>query len=192
MAQVKKKTGNTLRISANDLNKLGTLLAGSTKNIEWTTSGRVSASMQVTAYADSVVFNYAATTNGTTHQVNDTISLERTPCHFGGSRVWFKCPSCGKRAYVLYLGGNGNFSCRTCHNLAYNSQCESKIDRSNARLTKYRKRLNWYGSHEPYRPHYMHKTTYQRLSNEAVALYGRSTVMLLRMFERLNKRLARR
>jgi len=186
----KPKTDTALRISANELQKMGALVAWSRNHIEWTTNGRVTASMQVMAESDIVVFDYAVTRNGITHSVCDTIGLERTPCHFGGSRVWFKCPSCDKRALVLYAGSSGHFACRTCHNLTYNSQCESEFDRNIRRLTKLRKRLNWYGAHVPFRPHYMHKETFERLKQEGIARYNYSNVRLLKMFERLNQKLS--
>lgn len=51
-----------------------------------------------------------------------TISLDKTPCYFGGYRYWFLCPlrgiRCDKRVGVLYLR-NGSFGCRSCHGLTY-------------------------------------------------------------------------
>jgi hypothetical protein len=52
---------------------------------------------------------------------NNTISLLETPCHYGGYREWFECPSCKERAGVLYLHED-NFSCRKCLGLGYYSQ----------------------------------------------------------------------
>lgn len=49
------------------------------------------------------------------------IELAKTPCHFGQSRRWFLCPSCLRRAGMLFLAGE-SFACRRCHNLAYPSQ----------------------------------------------------------------------
>jgi hypothetical protein len=50
--------------------------------------------------------------------VQDRIRLTRTPCTFGGSRVWFTCAACSTRCAVLYHLG-GSFLCRGCHRLAY-------------------------------------------------------------------------
>lgn len=48
------------------------------------------------------------------------IDITTTPCHFGGRRFWFICPSCGKKVGTLYLPPVGNkLLCRKCHNLAY-------------------------------------------------------------------------
>lgn len=52
------------------------------------------------------------------------VTLSSTPCHFGGVRWWFICPSkdCGRRVAVLYLpNGASCFGCRHCHSLSYES-----------------------------------------------------------------------
>lgn len=59
------------------------------------------------------------------------IGLESTPCHFGGVRWWFTCPSPNDngcdytRRGELYLPpGEDFFACRECHGLTYKSaQC---------------------------------------------------------------------
>jgi hypothetical protein len=50
------------------------------------------------------------------------IELERTNCHLGGTRTWFRCPEkdCGRRASKLY--GGDTILCRVCLRLAYPSQ----------------------------------------------------------------------
>ena len=51
------------------------------------------------------------------------IRLERTPSRVGPAKVWFRCPSCGRRARKLYLPpAGGRFLCRTCHDLTYASR----------------------------------------------------------------------
>jgi len=53
-----------------------------------------------------------------------TIPIDRTPCHFGGDRPWFRCPECDARKAKLYKPphGAGRFLCRDCHGLLYRSQ----------------------------------------------------------------------
>jgi hypothetical protein len=36
--------------------------------------------------------------------VEQRINFIWTTCNYGGKRVWFICPSCGKRVAVIYLG----------------------------------------------------------------------------------------
>ena len=48
------------------------------------------------------------------------ILLTKTSCYFGGSRYWFLCPDCDKRAGVLYRPWYAQtYLCRGCHNLTY-------------------------------------------------------------------------
>jgi len=60
-----------------------------------------------------------------------SFALTMTPCYFGGERYWFVCQgrsdnSCGRRVGVLYLI-DGNFACRLCHDLAYESQQKNHV-----------------------------------------------------------------
>ena len=94
------------------------------------------------------------------------IDFTSTPCHFGGERSWFQCPTsgCFRRAAKLYLGARG-FACRTCYDLAYQSQCYGQDDRYVAQAAKIRRAL---GGPEgilddfPDRPKGMHWRTYER------------------------------
>lgn len=68
----------------------------------------------------------------------ESVVLSETPCHFGGSRKWFDCPECGRRCGVLYVTRKG-IACRTCSDLAYESQYEAPRDRMRRQLRKIRK-----------------------------------------------------
>ena len=54
------------------------------------------------------------------------VTLTATPCHFGGKRWWFLCPSlaCNWRALKLYLIDGEGFGCRHCYRLTYASAQE--------------------------------------------------------------------
>ena len=53
------------------------------------------------------------------------ISLDTTPCFFGGKRWWFLCPECQRRCRIIYgASSSGYFACRLCHDLTYRSQQE--------------------------------------------------------------------
>lgn len=64
-----------------------------------------------------------------TENMDYTVRLVSTPCHFGGVRWWFLCPlyrngiSCNRRVGVLYLGKYAG--CRHCYDLTYESCQES-------------------------------------------------------------------
>ena len=83
--------------------------------------------------------NEANVARGTTTRIR----LERTPCHYGGCRVWFLCPCCGRRAAILYLGNTRLFACRNCRKLAYRSQRETEGKRVLRQVNKIRRTLGW-------------------------------------------------
>lgn len=107
------------------------------------------------------------------------IGLDRTPCFFGGSRLWFRCPAigCGRRVAKLYLK-TGSIVCRHCGNLGYSSQSLTQRDKALAQAAKIRRLLG--GSPAiafpfPDRPLGMHRRTYRRLKktcerHEAIAM----------------------
>ena len=102
--------------------------------------------------------------------VREPVSLEWTPCNFGGKRPWFVCPGdrCGRRVAILY-GPGKYFLCRHCSDLRYESQREDKKDRALRRAQKIRQRLGGSANMmEPFpdRPKEMHHDTYMRLRSE--------------------------
>lgn len=46
------------------------------------------------------------------------IYIDQTPCHYGGFRYWFICPSYGRRCGKVYSGKLG-LECRECCDLNY-------------------------------------------------------------------------
>ena len=96
-----------------------------------------------------------------------SIQLATTEPHYGGSRHWFKCPSCNNRVSVLYCAGT--YVCRRCIGACYGSQLQQPIDRQFNRLRAIRTRLKWqdgiaHGVGD--RPKGMHQSTFQKLVNE--------------------------
>lgn len=74
-------------------------------------------------------------TDGRGRQTLCLVKTTRTECYFGGSRPWFKCILCDKRAGVLYLNEEGShLFCRGCSNLRYRSQA---VSGSNRMLMRY-------------------------------------------------------
>jgi hypothetical protein len=63
--------------------------------------------------------------------LNYPVSLDSTPCNYGGVRWWFICPlvldgrKCERRCRILYLPpGAIYFGCRECYQLTY--ECRQK------------------------------------------------------------------
>lgn len=125
-------------------------------------------------------------------EVDYSVGLERTPCHFGGERTWFRCPGrgCGRRVAKLYSVGR-YYVCRHCGDLAYSSQREDRGSRTLSRAQKIRKKLG--GSANmfeffPPKPKGMHWRTYERLRSQAGGFEYQSNLHMaekLRMLERL-------
>lgn len=97
------------------------------------------------------------------YSINDVparqhVPLDRTPCHYGGTRPWFHCPRCSRRVAVLFLRANG-FACRHCQRAAYASQSDDALGRTWRRQAKLeaRRDADWG------RPKGMHRRTRERL-----------------------------
>ncbi|MEW6380820.1 MAG: hypothetical protein AB1611_14600 [bacterium] len=81
-----------------------------------------------------IILAYSVTDKltGQKEEITERIDIGSTPCHFGGVRYWFVCPSCRRRAGKLYLApGTRHFRCRNCANLTYRS-CQENDKRVNA------------------------------------------------------------
>lgn len=120
---------------------------------------------------DYVTLSCRFTRHGWNPEIFSIIRLDSTPCHFGRERDWFLCPGigCGRRVAVLYLR-DGEFACRHCCRLAYQSQRERETFRACRRARKIRFRLN--GSINltisfPDKPKRMHWRTYMALRHES-------------------------
>lgn len=149
----------------------GWLQSGHTCSYAWSRAGRPFGDIRVTAATGHILLNYRCRDSGGDWQGQSyAVQIDRTPCHFGGTRPWFLCPArgCGKRVAVLY--GGAIFACRCCHRLAYPSENENGYDRAIRRVDKLRERLQWPpGMFEGSgwgKPKHMHHATYQRLVAE--------------------------
>ena len=118
------------------------------------------------------------------------VYLESTRVHFGGWRLWFRCPRCDNRCRVLY--GTWRIACLRCHRLRYLSQRETKEDRATRQMLKIVKRLNPDdpdpSNDLPEKPPHMHRRTYERLAER---YEGYSEKWGLAILRRLGRRRAR-
>ena len=102
---------------------------------------------------------------------NQLVQITTTSCNYGGSRYWFICPDCHKRVGVLYR--QGNFKCRHCLGVNYQSQLQQPQNRLFERLNALRERLGWQGGiihGYGEKPKGMHEKTYKRLLGEYIEL----------------------
>jgi len=111
----------------------------------------------------------------------ERISFTKTPCHFGGSRIWLDCPGCGRRVGKLYLPttlysnyNDGvrvqNWRCRYFYKLTY----EQRRSRNLSRIFEWRaqqvaQKLIEKKNHF-YKPKNMHWKTFDNLVDKWNAL----------------------
>lgn len=166
----KGTTNDMRRLDIRAMQRDGCLTPGARFSWEWSSGGEVRASIRAEVADDRVTLDYRTRDHaGEWIPRRYPVLIERTPCHYGGSRVWWRCPSagCGRRCAVLY--GGAVFACRHCHGLAYRCQRETADDRAGRRADKIRDRLGWQAgilNGEGGKPKGMHWRTFARLKVE--------------------------
>ena len=152
------------------LKKHGYLRTGAIGTLSWSQGDRQTGSVNYRIVNECMVLNYRhRPRDGEWESVEQRISFDRTPCNYGGHRLWFLCLQCYRRVAVLY-GPGKYFLRRHCYGLTYSSQQEGVSDRLMRETRKIRKRLG--GGNNllepfPLKPKHMHWDTYYRLRNEA-------------------------
>ncbi|MCC6200013.1 MAG: hypothetical protein IT466_04475 [Moraxellaceae bacterium] len=121
-----------LRFDVRELARGGALRAGHACTWSWFSNGERVSRVGIEAAFDSIRLTYLA--DG--QPKNYRIKIEHTICHYGGTRPWFSCPCCDRRAAVLY--SRGAFVCRQCTTLNYASQNEAARWRTNSAAWKLR------------------------------------------------------
>jgi hypothetical protein len=126
----------------------------------WTRNGEEKGRIEVHPAPDHVRLVYRTRRNdGPWQPVDDMVRITTTPCSFGGSRLWFVCPGCGRRAARLCCS-TAYFRCRKCCGVPYTSQMQSDFDRAIARREKLFGKLEG----APYRkPKGMHRRTFEAI-----------------------------
>jgi len=163
----KSTTGDYRRLDVRRLQRDRLLERRFWFNWQWTCNGERVGDINIRPEADRVILSYKHRRPGDDWKHEEyPVFLERTRCHYGGERVWFRCPArgCGRRVAILY--GGAIFACRRCYGLAYESQRQSISDRADSRAWAIREQCGGWGSlfdPLPLRPKGMHKRTYRRL-----------------------------
>ena len=165
-------TDETLILDVRVMRRRGWLRPHAAGPLEWTRGGEVLGSVECAVSgagrAESLELSYVVRTADGRRDVRRCIPLVWTPCHYGGERVWFLCPACGRRIAIVY-GLGGEFRCRLCHGLSYPSQHDSRALRLLRRAQKIRmtKLGAAFDEAAPPRPPGMHRATYWRLLEQA-------------------------
>lgn len=186
----KTTTEEVHRVDIRYLHKQGLLRwPGSTGSLSWSCGGEQTGSIRYRVEQDRLVLMYRYRLHGEDWRaVEEHVWFDRTPCNYGGERLWFLCPHCGKRVAVLY-GAGARFLCRHCCTLPYGSQNETYMDRMMRKARKVRSRLGASESlMEPIweKPRGMHWRTFERLVRAEEEANQASTLAMakqMRMFE---------
>jgi hypothetical protein len=165
-------TSGYLFLDVRYLQRNGYLHPGSSSSQRWSCRGEPSGSINMTAWDGHVTLSYSTRDRGIEKWEHKeySVSLEWTPCNYGGERAWFRCPTskCGRRVAILY--GGAVFACRRCHNLAYDSQSEARHGRMLTKTQAIRVKLGGspgLADDFPPKPKGMHWRTYHRLRQKA-------------------------
>jgi hypothetical protein len=170
-----------LRLDVRFLHRNGYLAGSLCASIQWRVNGHRTSDILIgTSEGERpalLMLNYRFRSHSEEWgDMSEAVRLEWQPCHFGGVRPWLTCPHCDRRVGVLW--GAERFLCRHCQRIAYQSQNESRLDRSCNQSRKLRERL---GAHledlscsvdQLPRPKGMHHATYDRLVAR-IAAYDR-------------------
>jgi hypothetical protein len=144
-----------------------------TRQWTWSHSGEKSGEVRIEAMYDRLRLIYTWTPYGHEPQSFDyPVSILRTPCRYGGTRPWFRCPRCYSRRAVLYgTAGDGKFGCRGCMQLGYASEAEDALGRAWRKQRKLAARLRAEDDTDihPPRPKGMHQRTYRRVLERILA-----------------------
>lgn len=189
----KDTTSNMRALDVRQLQRGGFLSPGRTFNWQWSINGERVADVNIRTQENRVMLNYRSRSHGGEWQAMEyPVYLEWTGLHFGGRRVWFRCPArgCGRRVAILF--GGAIFACRHCHELAYQCQREKGDFRASRRANTIRRRLEWeagIANPEGGKPKGMHWRTFERLKAEHDAFAHVSWVGMAERLGLINRRL---
>lgn len=129
-------TEEVKRIDVRYMKQRGLLSPNAAGNLSWNCQGKPTGNINYTCYQGHLQLNYRYKDQGREWlPVLQHIPIDRTPCYFGGERLWFLCPCCNRRIGVLYYKNN-YFLCRHCCQLSYPSQLQGNNENLLAKMQK--------------------------------------------------------
>jgi hypothetical protein len=165
----------TKRIDIRRMKKQGLIVPGRLGSLSWSRGGEPSGDIQYQCFEGrlKLIFRYREN-GGEWQSVIQSIRIDETSCNYGGKRLWFLCPDCGKRVAVL-SGYRAKFLCRHCYGLPYASQNEGRLNRLISQKHKLGERIfHYYEYGEGWgKKKGMHWTTFNRLNTRFRELESR-------------------
>lgn len=120
---------DTKKVDIRAIRREGRLVPGAIGSISWSKFGEMTGSINYKCFRNFLLLIYSYSVDGRDEEtVTQEIPFDRTPCNFGGERLWFICPQCERRIDVLCANGI-KFYCRHCYRLPYTCQHENGIAR---------------------------------------------------------------
>lgn len=181
-------TAQYRRLDVRALHRAGALVPGWRGGWCWYRRGAKAADINIEVGESSIRLRYTATSHGERKDYDYTVMLTRTGCNYGGARLWFLCPCCGRRVAILY--GGAMFACRRCYRLAYEVQREDDMDRIARRADAIRDRLGWEAgilNPDGWKPKGMHWRTFWRLKAAHDRLKGGALGAMAKRFGLLDR-----
>lgn len=181
-------TAQYRRLDVRALHRAGALVPGWRGGWCWYRRGEKRAEINIEAGESSIRLRYDATSGGERKNYDYAVTLSRSACNYGGARLWFLCPCCGRRVAILY--GGAMFACRRCYRLAYEVQREDDMDRIARRADAIRDRLGWEAgilNPDGWKPKGMHWRTFWRLKAEHDRLKGGAPGAMAKRFGLLDR-----
>jgi len=156
------------RLDAFRLGRCGALEAGCVSTVSWG-SGEAMSTIRVVGAAGHVRLEYSWRCQGGDWKAHvEHVHLDAVPAHFGGHRVYFRCPGCNRR--VRFLNGRGHrYRCARCLDLVHASSRERPADRALRRSRKLRRQIGsepGLGAPIGPKPKRMHWSRYNRIADE--------------------------
>lgn len=172
MRSGKDTAESSLPLDIRELKRQGLLVPGGSITSRWSSGGNVHSSIGATVYRDHLLLRY---THRKTEHIEQAIYFTYTPCHFGGERIWFRCPYCDRRCAVIYSAGK-YYACRICGNLTYETCNETPRERRFTKADKLREKIGApagaFNSLPVFKPKFMHYSTWMRIRNQIQRLEG--------------------
>ncbi len=93
----KRTTEGALPLDIRELARMDLLVPGRRISSRWSRNGHETGSIGGRVYDRYLLLQYRFRE---TEQVEQRINFDWTSCNFGGKRIWFLCPNCGRSCAV--------------------------------------------------------------------------------------------